>query len=203
MKSTRLFPSLLVAFFTWSCDSEGAGEVEPDATAEPPTCDLPQLFEKSPGASLEGAGWHRLYIQGAERGAGDDGRFSMSEHRSEIASGDHFLLNQGALVEFTHSVAQPLTGHVFVHIARTDDPEVVGRYELFLMHGDEAVQAFEIDDPVTGEMGYDPFERCVRVDASEPGIDGLMLRVTNLTGGMLGVVTRAPDYYTWIDLELE
>jgi len=184
-----------------SCDS--ADDVEPDASLEPARCDLPLVFEKSPGSALEGAGWHRLYIQGAEQAAGPDGRYAMSEHRVDVASGDHFLLSQGALVEWTHPVGAPLTGHIFLHLARTDDPDVVARYELLLLRGGEIAQALEIDDPATGEMGYDPFERCVHVDVPGSGVDALVLRVTNLPGGMLGVVTRAPDYYTWIDLELE
>lgn len=204
MVSPRLALLLPLALLC-ACDSEEGESLdpEPDAASEPPSCERPLVFEKSPGDALEGAGWHRLYIQGGEQVAGPDGRFSMSEHRSEVVSGDHFLLSQGALVEWTHPVARPLTGNVFVHVARTDDPEVVGRYELLLLRGEDVELAFGIDDPASGEMGYEPFERCVRVNLGAPGVDGLLLRVTNLTGGTLGVVTRAPDYYTWIDVELE
>ncbi len=190
-------PVLLGLVLLTACDD--GGESVADA-ALPPTCDLPLTFEKSPGGTLEGAGWHRVYVQGGSAEADADGRFAMSEHRSELASGDHFLLNEGALTEWLQPLSGALAGNVFVHIARTDEPGVLARYELFLLREGELHPLFSIDDDATGEMGYSPFERCVRVDALEG--EALLLRVRNLAGGMFGVVIRAPDYFTWIDVEL-
>jgi hypothetical protein len=172
----------------------GAGGMEP--------CDLPTgPYEKSPGAALEGAGWHRMYVQGGEAAPLPDGRFAMSELRNEVAFGDHFLLSAGALVEFTYPVVDALTGHVALHIARTDDPGVVARYQLSVVRGAETVRIFSFDDPDSGDMGYVPFEGCFYGGEVIAG-DSLLLRITNITGGMFGVVVRSPDYFTWIDVEV-
>ncbi len=169
-----------------------------------PPCDRPTLFEKSPGAALEGVGWHRVYIQGGSAIPDADGRFGMSEQRVDLATGDHFILSTGALVEWIYPINDGITGEAFLHIARVDDPGVIARYELVLFHDGAEIELVTVDDADNGEMGYIPFERCffeqeITVDPS-PG-DYLLLRVTNLTGGTLGVVTRAPDYFTYIDVE--
>lgn len=171
-----------------------------------PTCDLPTLFEKSPGPALEGSGWHRIYVQGGEATPDGQGRFGMTENRNETANGDHFLLGAGALVEWRYPIADALTGHVFFHIARVDDPGVSANYTLSLERDGESIAMVDIDDADTGDMGYVPFEECffgAGTNVSpEPG-DFLLLRAINITGGMLGIVIRAPDYYTWIDVEVE
>jgi len=178
-----------------------------DAGADAGTpCDRPTLFEKSPGAELEGAGWHRVYVQGGQATPDADGRFGMSEQRVDLATGDHFVLSSGALVEWIYPVGDAITGEAFFHIARVDDPGVVGRYELFLVHDGEEIELATVDDPDNGEMGYVPFEACLfgGATAVDPSVgDYLLLRVTNLTGGTLGVVTRAPDYFTWIDVDVQ
>ncbi len=88
---------------------------------EPADCDLPTVYEKSPGAQLKGAGWHRLYLQGGSAPPNARGRYSMTEHRTEVAVGDHFLLTAGTLVEWTYPVAAPLSGLIAVHVAHVDD----------------------------------------------------------------------------------
>jgi hypothetical protein len=179
-----------------SCEGDG-----PDQ----PICDRPATFEKSPGPALAGPGWHRIYIQGSAAAPGMDGRFGMSEQRAEVVSGDHFLLSAGALAEWTYPVETAISGRAFLHIARVDDPGVVARYELALIHGAETISLVGVDDAGSGDMGYVPFEECFFAPGAdgEPGAgDHLLLRVTNLSGGMLGVVTRSPDYFTWVDLEV-
>jgi len=192
-----LLVSALACVLAAACGDDGDG-------GGPEPCDLPLVYEKSPGAALEGAGWHRIYIQGGEADPLPDGRFGMSEFRNEVASGDHFLLSAGALVEFTYPVVDAITGHVALHIARTDDAGVVSRYELSLVRDGEPVQILSLDDPDSGDMGYVPFEGCFFGGASIEAAAGdyLLLRVTNITGGMLGVVTRSPDYFTWIDVQV-
>ena len=177
----------------------GADQVEPN-------CDHPALFEKSPGAALEGSGWHRIYVQGGESTPDSDGRFGMTENRNETANGDHFLLSQGALVEWRYPIVDALTGHVFFHVARVDDLGVIAHYSLSVVRADETTELVSVDDPDTGEMGYVPFEECffgVGGDVAAQAGDHLLLRVSNATGGMLGVVVRSPDYYTWVDVEVQ
>ncbi len=170
-----------------------------------PSCDRPTLFEKSPGAALEGTGWHRVYIQGGGATPDADGRFGMAEQRVDLATGDHFLVGAGTLREWIYPVNDAITGEAFLHIARVDDPGGVARYELVLVHDGAEIELVTVDDPDMGEMGYSPFEGCFFGEATSvypsPG-DYLLLRVTNLTEGALGVVTRAPDYFTWIDVEV-
>ena len=180
---------------------------DPDLSAppEPAECELPLVYEKSPADALEGTGWHRLYVQGGSATPDADGRYGIDEHRTDIATGDHFLLSAGALVEWTYPVLDPITGLVSVHIARVDEPGLVARYELFLVRDDELIEMFSIDDEEEGEQGYVPFEACWSAPAAagEPGPDDfLLMRVTNLTGGQLGIVVNAPDYYTWVDVEV-
>ncbi len=167
-----------------------------------PVCDRPLTYVKSPGQALEGSGWHRVYIQGASATPDQDGRFGMTENRGEVVSRDHFLLSAGTLAEWIYPLRSPLEGHVFLHIARVDDPEVVARYELALVRDGSETELVTVDDEADGVMGYAPYERCFR--ANTPGSvragDSLLLRVTNLTGGMLGVVTQTPDYFTWVDV---
>ncbi len=168
-------------------------------------CDLPTTYEKSPGAALQGAGWHRVYVQGGSSTPGSDGRYAMSEHRTDIEASDHFLLSQGALVEWTHPVADALTGLYFLHIAKVDEPDVTARYELSLVHGGEAIPVLSVDDPEDGQTGYVPYEGCFASSASTVAPvagDHLLLRAMNLTGGELGVVVQPPDYFTWVDVEV-
>lgn len=181
------------------------GEPEPVAEPGPADCELPLVYEKSPSDALEGEGWHRLYVQGGSAVPDADGRYGMGEHRNEISVGDHFLLSAGALVEWTYPVVDPLTGLVFLHVARVDEPGLVGRYELFLVRDGEPIEMLTIDDEEQGQQGYVPFEACWSAPAvqGEPGQDDfLLLRMTNLTGGELGIVVNAPDYFTWVDIEV-
>lgn len=129
----------------------------------------------------------------------------MTERRNEVASGDHFLLSAGALAEWSHPVAAPLTGHVFLHMAHVDGDGVVVRFELSLVRGGDEIQLVEVDDSSDGEMGYVPFEGCFHGAGADRAVqagDHLLLRATNLTDGMLGIVTRSPDYFTWIEVEM-
>jgi len=182
------------------CSDKGGG-----GDTGPPVCDLPTLYEKSPGDALEGSGWHRLYVQGGSGEPGSDGRYGMSEHRTEIETSDHFLLSQGALVEWTYPVIDPLTGTAALHIAKVDEPGVVARYELFLVHEGEPIEILSVDDPHEGNQGYVPFEGCFGDPAAAVPTgsgDHLILRAVNLTGGEMGIVVNSPDYYTWIDVEV-
>lgn len=175
------------------------------ADAAAPVCDLPDYYVVSPTHELEGSGWHRLFVQGSTSDADDLGRFAMTELRHEVANNDHFLLNAGALVEWVYPVKQALTGRVFGHLARTNDPGVVVRYELYLIHDDRQIEIFAAEDSALGDKGYTPFEACFEMSAAgvEPTEgDRLLLRAINVTGGMLGIVTRAPDYFTWLDVEV-
>lgn len=173
-------------------------------TDPPPVCDRPQTYEKSPGPALEGAGWHRIYVQGASSSPDADGRFAMNEDRVLIEASDHFLLSPGAYVEWWYPLIDPLGGEAFLHIARTADEGVTTGVELSHLRGDDETTLLTAEDTDDGGLGYVPFEACLGIDAPavEPG-DALLLRITNLTGGMLGVVTRPPDYFTWIELLVE
>jgi hypothetical protein len=188
-----------------SADASGAAADGGDAVVPSAGCDLPDYFVVSPDHALEGSGWHRLFLQGGTAQADDLGRFGMTELRHEVANDDHFLLSPGALVEWVYPVNQALTGRVFGHIARTNDPDVVVRYELYLIHAGREIELFTAEDSAPGDKGYTPFEECFEMPraevAPEPG-DRLLLRALNLTGGMLGIVTRAPDYFSWLDLEV-
>ena len=176
-----------------------------DTAAPEAVCDLPLLYEKSPGDALQGAGWHRIYVQGGSSTPDAEGRYSMSEHRNEVESSDHFLLSMGALVEWTYPVVDPITGTVALHVAKVDEPGVTVRYELSLVHDRVPLEILSVDDAHEGVQGYVPFEGCyLRLAAAvvtSPG-DYLLMRATNLTGGELGIVISAPDYYTWVDVEV-
>ncbi len=168
-------------------------------------CELPSVYEKSPGASLEGAGWHRIYVQGGSATPGADGRYGMSEHRTDVDASDHFLLSQGALVEWTYPVTDALTGLVHLHVAKVDEPDVTARYELSLVHDGDAIPILSVDDPEDGQTGYVPYEGCFAASAAtvEPVAgDHLRLTAMNLTGGELGIVIQPPDYFTWVDVEV-
>jgi len=174
----------------------GAGE---------PECDLPTLYEKSPGDALEGPGWHRIYVEGGSATPGSDGRYGMAEHRNDVGSSDHFLLSAGALVEWTYPVLDRLTGSFFLHVAKVDEEDVTARYELALVRGGTTIPILSVDDPEDGAGGYVPFEQCFHEPAAavapSPG-DYLLLSAMNLTGGELGVVIAPPDYFTWLDAEV-
>ena len=173
--------------------------------AAPPSCDLPTLYEKSPGDALEGPGWHRLYVQGGSSTPGADGRYGMKEHKNEIEASDHFLLSQGAVAEWTYPVLDALTGSVFLHVAKVDEPDVTARYTLSYVHDGEAIPMLSVDDPEDGVDGYVPFEECFHASGAavrpSPG-DTLLLTAMNLTGGELGIVIAPPDYFTWLDVEV-
>ncbi len=197
----RLAVVALAAELVFGCDGGGVESEEPVCAPRG------HLFEKSPGPALEGPGWHRVYAQGAEAPPNDDQQFGMAEHSIDIANGDHFLLSEGAYVEWTYPVSAPLTGHIFVHVARDDDPGVVGLYELDLVHQGEATGIFAIEDEAPGGMGYSPFEDC-RFSGAASEVrpsdgDHLRLRATNLSGGNLGIVSLATEYYTWIEVEVD
>lgn len=169
------------------------------------SCDLPSYYVVSPGHALEGSGWHRLFVQGGTADADELGRFGMTELRHEVANDDHFLLSAGALVEWVYPVKQAITGRVFGHMARTNDPGVIVRYELYLIHAGREIEIFTAEDSAPGDKGYTPFEACFEMASAEVSPeegDRLLLRAINVTGGTLGIVTRAPDYFTWIDVEV-
>ncbi len=170
-----------------------------------PACDPPTLYEKSPGDALEGPGWHRIYVQGGSSAPDADGRYGMKEQRGDIEASDHFLLSQGAVAEWSYPVLDPLTGTVFLHVAKVDEPEVTARYELSFVHDGRAIPILSVDDPEDGIDGYVPFEECFAaagVSMTPSPDDHLLLSVMNLTGGELGVVIAPPDYYTWLDVEV-
>ncbi len=175
------------------------------ACAAAPTCDLPTLFEKSPGDALEGPGWHRIYVQGGSSTPDANGRYGMKEHKNDVEAADHFLLSQGALAEWTYPVLDALTGSFFLHVAKVDEPEVTARYELALVHDGEPIPILSVDDPEDGIDGYVPFEECFAESRAavqpSPG-DYLLLSAMNLTGGELGIVIAPPDYFTWVDVEV-
>ncbi len=175
------------------------------ACSGPATCDLPTLYEKSPGDALEGPGWHRIYVQGGSSTPDADGRYGMKEHKNDIEAADHFLLSQGALAEWTYPVLDALSGSFFLHVAKVDEPEVTARYELALVHDGEPIPILSVDDPEDGIDGYVPFEECFRENRAavqpSPG-DYLLLSAMNLTGGELGIVIAPPDYFTWVDVEV-
>jgi len=178
------------------------------ACADPaaPVCDRPETFEKSPGPALEGTGWHRVYLQGAQAQPDGDGRYAMSEQRADILPSDHFLLSAGAYVEWTYPVISRPRGEVFLHIAATTDPDVHVRHQVWYVHAGDAGALVDAESTDDGAMGYEPFEGCfggAPADGDPIAGDSLQVRVTNLTGGMLGVVTRPPDYFTWIDVAVE
>ena len=176
------------------------------ATNDPLVCDRPLTYVKSPGPALEGTGWHRIYIQGGSAIPDENGQYGMTENRGEVLSSDHFLLNAGSLAEWVYPIVDRLEGHVFLHMARVNDPGVVALYELALVHDGVEVPLLDVEDDADGVMGYMPFERCFfagSVDLAPVAGDHLLLRVINLTGGTLGVVTQTPDYFTWIDIEAE
>ncbi len=171
-----------------------------------PVCDLPLTYEKSPEAELSGSGWHRIYVDGVSGTPDEQGRYQMREHRNLIALGDHFLLSAGALVEWTYPVADTLTGRAHLHVARVDEPDLVARYELLLVRATGTLPILSVDDGDDGEQGYVPYEDCFHAPAAAVPVedsDHLLLRMTNLTGGELGIVVAPPDYFTWVDVEVE
>ncbi len=189
----------LVLFFAVGC----AGVEEP---RDPDCSDRPLALEKSPDHALEGSGWHRVYVQGASFTPDANGRYGMAEDRIDIEEGDHFLLSQGSVVEWEYPIRDTLSGDLFLHVARTDEEGVEARHELLLLHDGETIELASVDENTDGVTGYIPYEHCFyQADAAiEPSAgDSLLMRTTNLTGGQLGVVVKAPDYFTWFEIEVE
>jgi len=187
----------------WSCGQQPSEALAGPVEAQ---CDLPEIYEKSPGDVLEGSGWHRLYLQGGAAPPDPLGRYALTEQRNAVALGDHFLLSAGALVEWTHPVVDSISGLVSFHIAHVDDPGFGAAYELFLEHAGELIEIARVEDSTPGELGYAPYEGCFYAEAAAvpPGADTqLLLRVTNRSDTTFGVVINSPDHFSWIDVRVQ
>ena len=147
-------------------------------------------------------GWLRLYVQGASGVADADGVYPLVDDRRLVLPGDHFLLSVGSYVEASAALPTHWTGRLRLHVARDDDPGVVGRYEVLRRsHGVDTI-LYTTDDSARGNKGRTPFDHDLQATPPAGCDDSLVLRVTNLSGGRLGVVVVPPDYMTWLDVEI-
>ena len=106
-------------------------------------------------------GWLRLYVQGASGASDATGAFPLVDDRRLVASGDHFLMSVGSYVEATAPLPTPWSGRLRLHVARDDDPGVVGRYEVLRRSGGSETVVYTTDDSAGGNKGRTPFDRDV------------------------------------------
>lgn len=147
-------------------------------------------------------GLNRLYLQGSGGAPTDDGTWPLLLDRRLVVEGDHFIMNQGSFVDFSLPISTPLTGEMTVHVARDDDPGVVAEYAVFLVRDGVETPLGALEDEGPGNKGRTPFSGSIQAAATEPTScdDRLLLRLSNETGGTLGIVIVPPDYMSWIDL---
>lgn len=114
--------------------------------------------------AIQGPGYHHLDLQGRGGARRPDGTFPMFDMaRGEIAPGlehgEHYLLEPGALVEFTMPLCADLGPEVLFRLPNNDEEGSVALHQLFAVRdGVEHLLAEAIDD-VPGEFGYVPFNR--------------------------------------------
>ena len=196
----------LILLTAWLLGCPGDSAVAPEAETQSGAdaelaggaCTLPAADETT---TLK-TGLNRLYAQGSGGETDDDGRFPLLADRRFVVEGDHFIMNAGSFVEMAVPWRDTLTGQIAVHIARDDDPGVIARYEVLTVRGGVETLVGTCDDADPGHKGRTPYDAVIALDAPlVPGdCDELMLRITNLTGGTLGVVIVPPDYMSWIDV---
>ncbi len=172
--------------------SIGCGADETSPAAEP----CPDLEALSPGM-------HRLYLQGAGGTANADGRYALLTDRRLVLDGDHFIMNAGAFVEFELPIGAAPIEAATIHIARDDDPGVTAEYARARLRDGAEIPLAAVEDAERGNKGRTPSDLAVDVTGTDATChDRLLVRLTNLTGGTLGIVVVQPDYLSWIDLTI-
>lgn len=183
-------------------------------TPDGPSPDLPvppdmSYVDSLPGLPcIQGAGTHRLWLQG--RGEDPDalGRYPLHEDAAQIVHGEHFLVGRRSFVEFIAPLCGDIGGHVYFYMPNNEDPAAIADvdYELLVARGGvEALVAQTRDNVQYGSSGYVPFEADVNGTAREAGPgDLLVLRVTNRSDEWYAMVIFFPpsEYMAWIDVEL-
>ncbi len=164
----------------------------------------PDIGEVVPCPSVEplAPGLHRLYLQGAGGEQDADGRFPLLTDRRHVIEGDHFIMNTGSYVEFALPLSATVSGDVSVHIARDDDEGVIADYALVHLSDGLETQVGGLEDAQPGNKGRTPYDGVIHAETIQPQSchDQLLLRLTNRTGGTLGIVVVPPDYMCWIDV---
>jgi len=225
---------VLAALGVMACAHQSAGAT-PDARADartpvdaPPGC---------PANGIHGAGRHRLFLQGHEGIADENGVYPMLHQwqadgsdallcddtifvddtngdgiwepgeaprplaPDDLVHGEHFLVGQGAFVEFAIPLCADITGDVVFYIPNFDEEGSQALHQLFVVHGGTETLIAEAVDDEAGQSGYNPFIRVLAgtdPDA-QPG-DTLLLRSTNLNGYQFSVMVFHPpsEYESWI-----
>lgn len=133
----------------------------------------------------------------------------MFEDRNAIVHGEHFLINEGAFVEWVVPLCVDIGGSVQFYIPNNEDADAVAdaRWEVFVVHGDSETSVAQTQDNVQyGQMGYTPFEDQVNgQDRVVESGDVLLVRVTNESPNWYAVVIFNPpsEYMAWIEVIAE
>jgi len=118
-----------------------------------------------------------------------------------LVHGEHFLVGQGAFVEFETILCADITGDVVFYIPNFDVTGSEALHQLFVVHQGSEQLIAETVDGEAGQSGYNPFVReLTGVDPDvQPG-DKLLLRSTNLNGYQFSVMVWRPpsEYESWI-----
>lgn len=170
-----------------------------DASPEPDTA---QTVGVCTPLAEGGEGSTRLYLQGAGGQPNAQGRYPLLDDRRDVLGGDHFIMSSGSFVEFTLPAGLALGTTIKVHIARDDTSGVIARYELVALRDGVEVALGALDDGERGNKGRTPFDGAIETSAPLGCADELLLRVSNVTGGTLGIVVVPPDYYSWIEVDV-
>jgi hypothetical protein len=122
-----------------------------------------------------------------------------------LVHGEHFLVGQGAFVEFETTLCADISGDVAFYIPNFDVAGSEALHQLFVVHNGVEQLIAEAIDTEAGQSGYNPFVRLIsgadpRV---EPG-DTLRLRSTNLNGYQFSVMVWQPpsEYESWILIDV-
>lgn len=122
-----------------------------------------------------------------------------------LVHGEHFLIGQGAYVEFSTTLCADINGEVAFYIPNFDVDGSQALHQLFVVHdGQEQLIAQAVDDEA-GFSGYNPFIRVLSgVDPEVTPGDTLLLRTTNLNGLDFSVMVWRPpsEYESWITINV-
>lgn len=167
-------------------------------------------------------GRHRLFLQGHQAAALDDGAYPMLHDETlcddavfvddvsgdgvwqpgeeprplgpaELVHGEHFLVGAGAFVEFRFPLCQDINGDVAFYIPNFDVVGSRAQHQLLVVDPGAQQLIAETIDEEEGSSGYNPFVRVLAGD--DPEVSGpaqLMLRSTNLNGYQFSVMIWQP-----------
>lgn len=152
---------------------------------------------------------HKLYLQGRKATPDAEGRYPMLEDEAEIVHGEHFLINQGAYVEWAAPLCADIDSRIYFYIPNNEDAQdwADATWELFVVGpSGETLVAETRDNTQYGKMGYNPFEAEVLGTNLDVSLgDVLLVRVTNHSPNWYGIVIFNPPskYMAWIEVDEE